>query len=137
MTRDLEVLQVLEVALLTVVDHPLNHGSHTLTLERTVSEHNARRTSELSQRNQRLSHGGINVTDNLVVGVEVHVHRSGVLHLLAQRHSPQLNRRNGHSRQSNHTRVLQSLQRIGVTDSQVFLDDLNIGNDVVEVDCTS
>ena len=105
-TRDLEVLQVLEVTVSTVVNHPLNHSSHTLTLERTVSEHNARRTSELSQRNQRHSHGGIHVTDNLVVGVEVHIHRSGVLHLLAQRRTKQLNRRNGHSRQSNHTRVL-------------------------------
>ena len=48
-TRDLQVLQVHKIALDTILDHPPNHSSHTLSLHCSISEHDARRTRKLSQ----------------------------------------------------------------------------------------
>ena len=131
-TRDLEVFQIHKISLVTVVHHPLNHSSHSLSLHCSISKHNARRTSELRKRNQRHSHTRIHISNSLVIGVEVHIHSSGVPLLLAQRFTERLDGRKSHSGQRQNPRMLQSHRRIQIAKSQIPSQNLQVRNDILK-----
>jgi len=78
MTSHLEVFKILEVSLITIINHPLNQWVESFHLERTISKYNSRRTSEFRKRNERNSKSSINISHNLVIRIEVHINRSWI-----------------------------------------------------------
>ena len=126
-----EVLQILEVALVAIGNHPIQHLLESFSLECTINEDETRRTSVLSQFHHTRNHRSIKHARQQHISIQVHIDRILVQILFGERFMPQIERKFSHSSESENTRVSESHRRISVSNSEILLRHIVVLDNIV------
>ena len=124
MTRNLKILQVLEVLLM--LHDVVEDDGCALLFEEAVREDHLRRVRVLGKRNQQLRRFGVVVVLPFWIRIEDEVDRAIGRGLLGEGLVEQLQRFNGETGECDDSRVVQSVVREAVSLCKIALHDLNV-----------